>query len=123
MMSLKHLAIYGLGTGLSLIVACTGISPQNLYDQAVRSLEKGEYKQGIHHLDRVIEISPEFSEAYVNRGIAYDELGESGEAIANYNQAIQIDSDLASAYYHRANAHHKLSDFQKQLTITVKPSS
>lgn len=126
MVYLKKQAFFGLGTVLSLIVGCTGISPQNLYDQAVRSLEKGDYQKGINSLDRVIEFSPEFSEAYVNRGIAYDELGESEEAIANYDQAIQINSNLASAYYHRANAQHKLGDFQKAIddysqTIQLSP--
>ena len=105
----------GILLSFSLVAGCAVASPQTLYEQAMQSLEQGHYQRGINRLDRVIELSPELAEAYVNRGIAYDELGNHAAALKDYNQAIQINVNLASAYYHRANTYNKSGDLQKAI--------
>jgi tetratricopeptide (TPR) repeat protein len=48
--------------------------------------------------------------AYLNRGLAYNQLGQYDKAIADCTKAIELEPDLADAYYNRAIAHRKNGD-------------
>ena len=76
--------------------------------------------------DRAIQLKPEFSDAYINRGNAKQELGQPEHAIADFNKAIEIKPDFAEAYFNRGNAklelgqlEHAIADFDK--AIEIKP--
>ena len=65
------------------------------------SYQKGEYEEAIKHYDQAIDIYPQFTETYNNRGITKDRLSRHEEAIADYDQAIRINPQFAEAYYNR----------------------
>ena len=48
-----------------------------------------------------IQLEPDFTEAYNNRGNVKDELGRHFAAIADYDIAIRLKPDDAKAYYLR----------------------
>ena len=64
-------------------------------------MEKGEFQEAIDDFTREIRINPDYVGAYINRGIAYQDLGKYQEAIADYNTAIKINPNEADAYYNR----------------------
>lgn len=102
--------------------------PQKTYDQATRALVAGDNRLAVEKLSQVIVKTPEFAEAYVNRGSAYDSLGEYEKAIADYGQAIEINPQLFDAYFNRGNSQARLGDFSAakadfDQAIELKPSS
>ena len=97
--------IKGLGAILLLInlMGCVASTPRGFYKRGTEAIAQGEFKQGIASLSRAIKSQPNFSEAYVNRGIAYAELGEFKNAIADYKQAIELNPKLTDAHYNLGN--------------------
>ena len=70
----------------------------------------GNYRQAIEDLNRVIEIRPDYAEAYINRGAAYNGLGNYKQAIEDYDRAIKIKLDFVEAYYNRGVAYINQGD-------------
>ena len=73
-----------------------------------------------------IKCKPDYAEAYVNRGGAYNEKGEFNKSIADLDKAIQLNPELAEAYVNRGNAYSSKDDFQNALenynmAIELKP--
>ncbi len=99
----------------TVISSCTANltlqDPQKTYDQATQALVAGDNRLAVEKLSQIIVKTPEFAEAYVNRGSAYDGLGEYGKAIADYSQAIEINPQLFDAYFNRGNSQARLGDF------------
>ncbi|MFH1181436.1 MAG: tetratricopeptide repeat protein, partial [Candidatus Woesearchaeota archaeon] len=50
-------------------------------------------------LERSIELNPEFSKAYNDRGVVYGEMGRFNDSIANFKKAISLDSMNDEAYF------------------------
>ena len=63
---------------------------QEIYSQAVAKFRAGDYQEAIQDLSRVIEINPNFAEAYYRRGLANFDLGNWEEAMADYTQALAL---------------------------------
>ncbi|MEH2374419.1 tetratricopeptide repeat protein [Nostoc sp.] len=53
----------------------------------------------VTNLDKVLEIKPDFYEAWYNRSIALVNLGSLEEAIANLDKALAIKPDLYEAWF------------------------
>ena len=62
-------------------------------------LQDGKYKGAIADFERVINIRPKYTDAYINRADAKIGLGLYEEAVADFDQALQLQPDDASAYY------------------------
>ncbi len=56
-----------------------------------------------------IQLSPEFSKSYFNRGSLYLNMKRFDEAIADCDKAISIDRNYAKAYYNKGVALFNLS--------------
>ena len=67
-------------------------------------LQAGKYEGAIADFDRVINIRPKYTDAYINRADAKSGLGLYEEAVADFDQALQLQPDDASAYISRGNA-------------------
>lgn len=52
-------------------------------------------------LTHVINIMPDFSYAYYNRGNVFTKLGDFKSAVIDYGEAIKIDNNFAEAYFNR----------------------
>ena len=80
------------------------------------SYQKDEYEEAIKHYDQAIDIYPQFTENYNNRGITKDRLGRHEEAIADYDQAIRINPQFAEAYYNRGTTKDVLGRHEEAIT-------
>lgn len=74
-----------------------------------------QYRRAIQSYGDAIAKSPDFSLAFVNRGLAYMQLGEFNKAVDNFNEAIRHEPMVAEHYYKRGIAHRELDEFQKAL--------
>ncbi len=68
----------------------------------------GEYDLSLENGNLAIEILPNESVEYSNRGNTYLNLGKYEEALQDYNRAIALDIENANAYYGKGNLHYNL---------------
>ena len=78
---------------------------------------RNKFKEGDTHgaiadYDRAIDLSPEFVDAYCNRGFAKVMLGDHDGAIADCDRAIALNPDYAEAYFFRGFAKRGLGDYR-----------
>ncbi|MGK7918606.1 MAG: tetratricopeptide repeat protein [Trichodesmium sp.] len=91
---------------------------QEIYSQALAKSRAREYKAAIADFSRVIEINPNFAEAYYGRGLAQFDLGNKEVAIADYTEAIKINPNYIDAYFGRAIAKFAVGDISGTITDT-----
>ena len=93
-----------------------GLTCANRGDEATNPEEKKQwYKKSIEHYDNVINLKPDYAEAYHNRGTAYARRGEIDKAINDYTTAIEIEPDDAETYNNRGIAYADKGDFAKAI--------
>ncbi len=61
--------------------------------------------------NKAIELDPQNSDAYNNRGIAKKDLNDYAGAIADYNKAIELDPQHSVVYNNRGLAKNDLKDY------------
>ena len=97
---------YGFGTILKR---------QNKYDEAIKMF------------DKVIEIKPDFWQAYNDRGNCYRDKGNLDQAISSFTQSLQINPKSSLSYFNRGIAFcvnqqfdQGVSDFTKVIEMDAK---
>jgi tetratricopeptide (TPR) repeat protein len=73
--------------------------------------EFGDYKGAIEAYTMAIEINPEFSLAYNNRGISKSALGDDRGAIEDFTRSLEIDAKYPPALLNRAASRYNLQDY------------
>lgn len=63
--------------------------------------------------DQSIKLAPNFSDAFVGRGVVNFRLGDFNESIADCTKAISFDERNALAFLHRSHASKAVGDFAK----------
>ncbi|WP_204368585.1 tetratricopeptide repeat protein [Neosynechococcus sphagnicola] len=91
-----------------------------LNNQGARKVQKGKYQGAIADFSQAIHLSPQFTEAYLGRGIAYSMLGKHPAAIQNFDQAIQLQPNFAPAYLNRADDYQQLGQSQRAIADLQK---
>ena len=79
-----------------------------------------EHKEGIPETaidayDKALQLNPDFSEAYNNRGNAKSSLGRHEEAIADYDAALQLKPEDAEVYNNRGVAKKNLGRHEEAI--------
>lgn len=72
--------------------------------------------RAIEDYSTAITLKPDYVDAYVLRGIAYQRHGDFENAIADYNTAITLNANYAEIYYNRGEAWLHLQEWQKAKT-------
>ena len=80
------------------------------YYSVVDAEERGEFKNAIEVYDAVIRLTPDFADAYINRGDARKNLGNFEDAIKDYDTAIRLGDDYAYVYFNRGIAKANVGD-------------
>jgi tetratricopeptide (TPR) repeat protein len=73
------------------------------------------YDDAIADINRVIQIRPQWGEAYEKRGQVYMAASDLSNAIADYTRAIEINPKFADAYFYRAIARNGLRDYAGEM--------
>ena len=56
-------------------------------------MDLGKYEDAIKDFDKVLEIDPEYSNGYYNRGLSLNNLEKYEEAIKDFDIAIKLDPE------------------------------
>jgi protein O-mannosyl-transferase len=91
---------------------------------ATQEIESGKFNDAIMHLDKAIRLSPDYCDAYFNRGIAKGKTGDFDSAIRDQSNAIKINPGYYEAYFARGNDYMKTNklnnafgDFSKVVNL------
>ncbi len=94
--------------------------------RAKEKLDAGEYEAALEGFYGVIELRPDWADAYLYRGIARFELDGAPDAMADFDEAIRLKPDLVEAYLYRgqfkeleAQYDNAIADYDK--AIQLKP--
>lgn len=77
--------------GEKQVVVSVGSDVQQLFDQAVQALNRGEYDNAITLLNTVIEQEQRLTAPYINLAMAYRKRGDDERAEENLMKALDID--------------------------------
>jgi tetratricopeptide (TPR) repeat protein len=87
------------------------------YGQGKAYYDQDDHSQAISEYSRAIELQPDYAEAYIGRGEAYQAQCDWSKAKADYTQAIAVLDEAirrnpkdAEAYYQRGRAYQHLTD-------------
>ena len=97
----------------------------SFYKKGNAYFKEGQINKAISEYDKAIELNPEFTYAYAQRGYTYQlKKGEFDKAISDYNRAIELNPDVAFFYYFRGNAYYvqekfddAISDYSKAIDL------
>ena len=67
----------------------------------------------IEDYNTAITLKPDYAEAYLHRGVAYQRHGDFENAIADYNKAITLNANYAEIYYNRGEAWLHLQEWHQ----------
>jgi tetratricopeptide (TPR) repeat protein len=88
--------------------ASQGLTAVDWFNKAYALLDGGKFtdpKKAIEYLNNAIKLQPDYANAYIVRGFAYDNLYQYQRAIEDFNKAIRLKPDLAVAYNNRGAAY------------------
>ena len=80
-----------------------------------QALSEEDHSVAIKLYTKAIEILPDFSKAYNNRGILKAKTNDYEGALQDFNTAIEKNPNLANAYYNRGNLKIKNDDIEGAL--------
>ena len=79
-------------------------SSKGYFEEALSLSRQGKKEEAIRAYDKAIELNPDSTEAYNNKGNALRDLGKNVEAIRVYDKAIELNPDNVAAYNGKGNA-------------------
>ena len=86
-----------------------------LFDDALSSQKSGDYQHAISLYTEAIQLNPLLASAYVNRGVAHQNMGAIGPALQDYNAALDL-KPISEAYNNRGNVFFKEGDYDRAAT-------
>jgi tetratricopeptide (TPR) repeat protein len=104
---------YKKAGGSDRIVVDNRRTAESYFSEGNKLYLEGKYQEAIDKYSKAIEIKPNYSVAYSNRGAAKKVgFSQNENAINDYNKAIQIDSKNSDAFANRAIAKYDKGDYQ-----------
>lgn len=79
------------------------------------ALIQKDLKKKLELYTLALNLNDKFLDAWINRGLVYNELGDYEKSISDYNKAIEIDSKCALAFNNRGYTKFKQKDYQGAL--------
>lgn len=73
------------------------------------------YSRAIDLYNNIIEIVPDNSDAYFNRGIAYSDINEFEKAITDYTKVISFNDTDIDAFINRGIAYYNIHEYQNAM--------
>jgi len=74
-----------------------------------------QFDKSVADYNKIIQLNPNYAEAYNNMGIVWWEKGDYDKAIVDCNKAIQLNPNLTEAYSNRGITWWKKGDYDKAL--------
>lgn len=81
-----------------LLVGCTDASKDEYYDEALRSMDAGDYQTAVEILQASIDKEVRLPESYRAQGISYLKLGDNAAAIASLSRSLNSMDETNEAF-------------------------
>ena len=78
-------------------------------------LVSDDYKEKLKYYDKAIAAKPDYTDAYINRGLVKNELQDYDGSIKDYDKAIELDSKCSLAFNNRGYTKQKKGDYEGAL--------
>lgn len=78
------------------------------FEAGFSKLETGDFEAAIEEFSKVVEVQPEFLDAYLFRGVACFNLSQYERAISDWDRIVQKDPEHHVAYFNRSAARMQL---------------
>lgn len=91
------------------------VEAYQFFIKANQKLKEKEFDQAIRLFGEAIDKKKDYSDAYNNRGIAYQKKQILDKALADFNDAIKFDPKFWEAYYNRAETNFLLGNGKEAL--------
>lgn len=88
-----------------------------LIHKGIDMVKRGMYETALEYYDRALEINPESSDAWNNKGVALYNLDRIDEALECYNKALEINPSNLDAMRNIAFLHRARGDFEKAMEL------
>ncbi|HLP89648.1 MAG TPA: hypothetical protein VK184_13785 [Nostocaceae cyanobacterium] len=85
---------------------------EKLNKQGARKLQEKAYGAALLDFEQAINLNPQYTDAYYNRGVAKTYLQKYLPAIEDFNQVVTYSPNYSAAYYYRGYCYDKLNDKQ-----------
>ncbi|HJT55511.1 MAG TPA: serine/threonine-protein kinase [Ktedonobacteraceae bacterium] len=82
------------------------------FDEGDTYYDEGQYMNAIAAYSHVLELDPQDTNAYNNRGLAYHQLKEYRQAITDYNRALELDPTDSTIYNNRGFTYSYLKAYK-----------
>lgn len=89
--------------------------PDELLQQALALAAQGNHEEAIPMYDKIVDLKPDLSIAFLGRGTAYLEIGDNKKAAKDISRSIKLDPDVPEAYYLRAECLFRLAEYEQAL--------
>ncbi len=91
-----------------------------LFNTGTTLVELRRYDEAIALIDKVLQLQPNYPQAWVKRGEALLKLQKNDEALKAFDEALKLKSDYAPAWYGRAKVLDKLQRHEEVLAALNK---
>ena len=85
------------------------------FDKGVLLSVYGNYDAAVKAFKKVVELVPDWSEAYFQLGVSYGEAGRYEDAVISINKAIELDDSKGIYYYGRGRIYLMAGDPDKAM--------
>jgi len=79
---------------------------KQICERGIDALYNEKYDEAIERFGEAIKLSPDYFDAYFNRGLAYHSKKDYNNAIEDFNKSIELDPNDWEAYYSRGGAYY-----------------
>jgi len=80
----------------------------------------GDYKSAIKLFDKAIQKNPKLKEAYIQRGLCYENINQDDKAINDYNTLLSFDPSNTTAFYYIGLCKYKQKNFEESIQFFNK---
>lgn len=129
MAGVRSIALLGVVLGLSMGATTNvwGDEASDAYDKGAQLLREGRQRDAVTAFDKAIQLDPRSADAYLGRGIAYNEMGQNERALKDYDAALALNPQSVEIYFNRGNAYSDLGQHERALkdydeAIRLSPS-
>jgi len=127
MITLGALVVLAVAIGVYQYIDSAPQRADKEFDEGMKLMHPGKYPDAVLHFTRVLSISSQRAEAYLERGNAHRSLGEPDAALADFQAAADLNPSLTAArngiaviYIERHDSRQALEELGK--SIATQPN-
>ncbi len=81
------------------------------YQRGIMKMEMGEYSSATEDFNKVVELKPDYTDAYMHLGDCKDFLGDYEAALENYTHVLTFSPNDIPAFYKRAIVKNEIGEY------------